>query len=64
MIRQAVDIGVTLDTGSNKPNPTLQRKGPDGGCYYLKGGKPMGEPDRLDDLPPGEYRLVDKPMKQ
>ena len=64
MIVQAVDIGVMLDTGSNKPDSTLQRKGPDGWHYYRPGGKPMGEPEKLDDLPPGEYRLVDKPMKQ
>lgn len=34
------------------------------GFDYKPGGKPMGGPEKIDDLPPGEYRLVDKPLKQ
>lgn len=61
MIIQAVDKFVTLDTGMNNPDAIIQRKGPKGWSNYMPHGVPMGEPKKIDSLPPGEYRLVESP---
>lgn len=58
MIRQAGDIGVSLDTGKNQPGSILQRKEQGRWVNYTPDGKVTGVPSKLDDLPAGEYRLA------
>ena len=56
MITHAGDLGVTLDTGNNRPG-TVQRF--DGKAWhdFVIDGEPVRWPVKLERLPPGRYRV-------
>ncbi len=54
MIYSAVDLGITIDTGYNRPGSILQRKEIDGWKNYLIGGKLVTGPIDVKELQPGK----------
>jgi hypothetical protein len=59
MIYSAVDLGVKIDFGPNKPGAILQHKDKSHWNDYLVDGEPVVNPFDVETLPPGRYRLLD-----
>lgn len=61
MVILAGNLGVQLDTGSNRPGAVLQRLEAGEWTDVEIDGKPVTWPVQLEQLKPGQYRLADKP---
>jgi hypothetical protein len=59
MIYSAVDLGVKIDFGPNKPGAILQHKDKSHWHDYLVKGESVVNPHKVESLPPGRYRLHD-----
>jgi len=65
MIYQFGDRNVLFDSGQDLEGDILQRREPDGWQFYKPDGEFMRSPIDMNELPPGEYRLVSlKKQKQ
>jgi hypothetical protein len=60
VILAATDLAVEIDTGTNKPG-ALQRLEDGEWVDYLPDGKQVTWPVRLEELPPGRYRVRVQP---
>ena len=49
---------IYIDLGKDEPGMTLQRLEGREWVDYLKDGKVVKSPVKIDSLPPGKYRLV------
>ena len=56
MITQAGDLGILIDTGTNRPGK-LQRLENGMWVDYVKDAKPMCWPIAVEKLEPGRYRV-------
>lgn len=58
MILHAGELGVTLDTGNNRPDCKLQYRTQQGWQDYMEDGELKLGPVDIASLEPGEYRHV------